>query len=482
MSSLYFIALPLLFGFAVPIITRFGKNCVAYTSTLMQLGLFGLALLLLNTRAVEVIAINPPLGISFVLNEVSMLFVLLFTFLMLCFSIYYLQMRKSHAYASENKFFILINMLLASATGLVLSSDIFNIYVFFEIAGVSAYILSAYHKNVKALEAGIKYLITGMVASVFLVFGIALIYIHLGSLNLALLSQSFGTLSPDMKLLISLLLLVGFGFKVEIFPLNFWVTDVYEGSSTPINALFSAIVVKAYLFVFFHLYYLFVPDASYSHLLATIGAVSMIVAEVVALKQTNLKRVFAYSSLGQVGLIFALFALENTQAITAGLYIVIAHSLAKFIIFLSIASIERRYESVDISVLRRVQSPFMVAIMLVAMLSLLGLPPLLGFTGKFLGLSSMAVSGEFLLLIVVVVASLIESVYYFKIAGGLLHKSDEREPLGLSLVEKVLFALLALLLIVLGLAPWIVSGFIHQGATIMLDSALYNASLLGGAL
>lgn len=482
MSSIYFVALPLFFGFAVPIIARFGKNSVAYTSTLMQLGLFGLALSLLSTRAVEVIAINPPLGISFVLNEVSTLFVLLFTFLMLLFSIYYLQMRKSHAYASENKFFILINMLLASAIGLVLSSDIFNIYVFFEIAGVSAYILSAYHKSAKALEAGIKYILTGMVASIFLVFGIALIYIHLGSLNLAVLSQSFHTLPSDMKMLISLLLLIGFGFKVEIFPLNFWVTDVYEGSSTLINALFSAIVVKAYLFVFFHIYYLFIPDASYSHLLVTMGAVSMIVAEVVALKQTNLKRVFAYSSLGQVGLMFALFALGTAQAITAGLYIVIAHSIAKLMIFLSITSIQRRYECVDITVLRRVKSPFMVAIVLIAMLSLLGLPPLLGFTGKFLGMSSMAVGGEFALIAVVLVASLIESIYYFKIAGGLLHKSDEREPLGLSLVEKLVFALLALLLIVLGSAPWIVSESLHQSAKIMLDSALYSASLLGGTI
>jgi len=182
MSSILFIALPLLFGFATPILSKFGKNGVAYTSMLMQLFLLSLAVSLLMTTSsyVELISIVPPLGISFVLNSASLFFVLLFTLLMTLFSLYYLIHRKTDAYKDETKFFILLNMLLASAIGLVLSSDIFNIYVFFEIAGISAYILSAYKKTPSALEAGLKYLLTGAVASVFLVFAIALIYINIG--------------------------------------------------------------------------------------------------------------------------------------------------------------------------------------------------------------------------------------------------------------------------------------------------------------
>jgi formate hydrogenlyase subunit 3/multisubunit Na+/H+ antiporter MnhD subunit len=286
MSSILFIALPLLFGFATPILSKFGKNGVVYTSTLMQLFLLALAISLLTTTSsyVEIISIAPPLGISFVLNSVSLFFVVLFTLLITLFSLYYLIHRKTDAYEDETKFFILINMLLASAIGLVLSSDIFNIYVFFEIAGISAYILSAYKKTPSALEAGLKYLLTGAVASVFLVFAIALIYINTGSLNLAIISQSFETLPYNIKVLISILLLIGFGFKVEIFPLNFWVVDVYQGSSTLVNALFSSIVVKAYLFVFFHILYLFLPSGEFSVFLVYLGAVSMLIVEIVALQ------------------------------------------------------------------------------------------------------------------------------------------------------------------------------------------------------
>lgn len=487
MSAIYFIALPLLFGFATPILSKFGKNGIAYVSTLMQTILFILALTLLTSTHwhIEVISIAPPLGISFVLNKASLLFVTLFTFLMMLFSFYYLGLRKTDPFANESKFFILINMLLASSIGLVLSSDIFNIYVFFEIAGVTAYILSAYQKSAKALEAGLKYLVTGMMASVFLIFAIILLYINLGSLNLAVLSQTFTTLPDNMKLLISLFLLIGFGFKVEIFPLNFWVSDVYEGSSSLINALFSSIVVKAYLFVFFHILYLFMPTSEYGTFLIFTGAATMIIAEIVALKQDNLKRVFAYSSLGQVGFIFAVMASENAYALTAAFFIIIAHSLAKMLIFLSITSIEREHKSVQIETLKTLNSPFITVMMILAMLSLLGIPLLAGFVGKFLALKDFAVTGQLTVFAVIIIASLIESIYYFKIAGLLFHKDEtgkeeKRKKLTLTGTQKMVFVTLAFLLLVVGTAPWLFSSYINDAAEVMLDSVTYATHLTGG--
>jgi len=450
MSSILFVALPLLFGFATPILSKFGKNGVVYTSTLMQLFLLALAISLLTTTSsyVEIISIAPPLGISFVLNSTSLFFVLLFTLLMTLFSLYYLMHRKTDAYEDETKFFILINMLLASAIGLVLSSDIFNIYVFFEIAGISAYILSAYKKTPSALEAGLKYLLTGAVASVFLVFAIALIYINTGSLNLAVIAQSFETLPYNSKLLISILLLIGFGFKVEIFPLNFWVVDVYQGSSTLVNALFSSIVVKAYLFVFFHILYLFLPSGEFSVFLVYLGAVSMLIVEIVALRQTNLKRIFAYSSLGQVALLFTAFAMQNENAIQAALFIVLSHSVAKFILFLALTSIEKEHKSMHIDTLKVLNSPFLRAVILIAMLSLLGIPLFAGFIGKFLALKSFAVEGMFTVLLIIIIGSLIEAVYYFKLTGYMFEKGEKKEALKISLGQKVLFSLLALSLII----------------------------------
>ena len=482
MSTVLFVALPLLFGFATPVLSKFGKNGVAYSSTLMQLFLLYIAISLLSTKAssVEIIAISPPLGISFVLNSASLLFVTLFTLLMTLFSFYYLTQRKIDAYESETKFFILLNMLLASSVGLVLSSDIFNIYVFFEITGISAYILSAYKKTSSALEAGLKYLLTGAVASVFLVFAIALIYINIGSLNLAIIAQSFETLPYNIKVLISLLLLIGFGFKVEIFPLNFWVTDVYQGSSSLVDALFSGIVVKAYLFVFFHILYLFLPSGEFSVFLIYLGAISMLVAEISGLRQTNLKRLFAYSSLGQVALIFTAFAMQNEEAVQAALFIVIAHSIAKFILFLALTSIEKEHKSIHIDTLKILNAPFLRAMMLIAMLSLLGIPLFAGFIGKFLALKSVAVEGMFVVLAIIVVASLLEAVYYFKLAGFMFSQGKKREALKIGVRQKAVFALLAFSLVVIGILPMTISNFLLDAGSMMLDSKSYITMLVGG--
>ena len=482
MSSILFVALPLLFGFATPILSKFGKNGVAYTSTLMQLFLLALAISLLTTTSsyIEIISIAPPLGISFVLNSASLFFVVLFTLLMTLFSLYYLTQRKTDAYESETKFFILINMLLASVIGLVLSSDIFNIYVFFEIAGISSYILSAYKKTPSALEAGLKYLLTGAVASVFLVFAIALIYINIGSLNLAVIAQSFEALPYNIKVLISIFLLIGFGFKVEIFPLNFWVADVYQGSSALVNALFSGIVVKAYLFVFFHILYLFLPSGDFSVFLVYLGAISMLVAEIVGLRQTNLKRLFAYSSLGQVALLFTAFAMQNEDAIQAALFIVFSHSVAKFILFLALTSIEKEHKSIHIDTLKVLNSSFLRAIMIIAMLSLLGIPLFAGFIGKFLALKSFAVEGMFVVLVIIIIGSLIEAVYYFKLLGFMFSKGEKREPLKIDLRQKAVFAFLAFSLILIGIAPMTISGFLLDAGSVMLDSTSYITMLIGG--
>ena len=482
MSSILFIALPLLFGFSTPLFSKLGKNSVAYISTLMQLFLLYLAFNLLSTTTshIEIISIAPPLGISFVLNKVSLFFVLLFTLMVNIFSLYYLTHRKINPYKDETKFFILVNMLLASTIGLVLSSDIFNIYVFFEIAGISAYILSAYEKTPSALEAGLKYLITGAIASVFLVFAIALIYINIGSLNLAIIAQHFEMLPYNIKLLISIFLLIGFGFKVEILPLNFWVVDVYQGSTSLINALFSAIVVKAYLFVFFHIFYLFLPQGEFALFLVYLGAISMLVAEIAGLRQTNLKRVFAYSSLGQVALIFSAFAMQNVDAIQGALYIVLAHSVAKLTIFLALTSINKEHNSFHIETLKELNSPFLRFIILIAMLSLLGLPLFAGFIGKFLFLKSLALNSLLGVLFIIILASLIEAVYYFKLIGFMFSKTTKKAPLSIGLNHKILFSFLTFIILFVGIIPISISGFLLDGAYSMLDSVTYIQNLIKG--
>jgi multicomponent Na+:H+ antiporter subunit D len=205
----------------------------------------------------------------------------------------------------------------------------------------------------------------------------------------------------------------------------------------------------------------------------------MLAAEIAGLKQTNLKRLFAYSSLGQVALIFTAFAMQNADAVQAALFIVFAHSVAKFIIFLSLASIEKEHKSMDIKTLKMLNSPFLRAIMLIAMLSLLGIPLFAGFIGKFLVLKSLAVDGMIDILIIIIIASLIESIYYFKLIGFMFSKGEKREKLTISATQKVVFMILAYLLIIIGIAPFIISNSLQNSANILLDAKGYVNMLVG---
>ena len=205
----------------------------------------------------------------------------------------------------------------------------------------------------------------------------------------------------------------------------------------------------------------------------------MLVAEIAGLRQTNIKRLFAYSSLGQVALIFTAFAMGNVDAIQAALFIVFAHSIAKFIIFLAITSIYKEHKSFDITTLKEISSPFLRAVMLIAMLSLLGIPLFAGFIGKFLVLKSLAVEGLLSVLVIIVFASLLESVYYFKLVGFMFNKGERKPTLTITFTQKLLFSTLALLLIIVGIAPFIVSNFLHDAATVMLDAQSYINTLIG---
>ena len=158
----------------------------------------------------------------------------------------------------------------------------------------------------------------------------------------------------------------------------------------------------------------------------------------------------------------------------------LAHSVAKFIIFLAITSIYKEHKSFDIATLKELNSPFLRAIMLIAMLSLLGIPLFAGFIGKFLLLKSLAVEGMFIILVMIIIGSLIEAVYYFKLAGYMFSKGKKRAPLQIDLRQKILFSFLALSLILIGIAPMMISGFLLDAGSVMLDGKSYVTMLVGG--
>jgi formate hydrogenlyase subunit 3/multisubunit Na+/H+ antiporter MnhD subunit len=445
MSIIYFVVLPLLVSFLAP----FFKNYLRYISLILNLMLLVLALDFIDKLPIrELISFNSPLSISFILNSASLFFVILFISIMTLFSIYTIKDE------SRKDIFVLTNMLLASTLGLVLSGDIFNIYIFFEIASITAYILTSLNKDKKAYSGAIKYMIMGSIASVFLLISIMTIYLNIGSLDLVTISDKLDTINSATKTLILISLFIGLGIKVEIFPLNFWVVDIYQASTTKVNALFSSILSKAYIFLFFHIAYILNVDTKILSFLAILGAISFTISELSAISSKNIKRIFAYSTLGQIGILFIALSSSSQIALTGAIFLIALHSITKLMLFLSLDILENKFNSININIFSKFNSLFLSFIFVIGFLSLLGLPPFGGFVAKLTILKGLASVGDYLLIFIILFVSLIEAIYIFKILGMTQqHSTIEKETLDISIYQKFVLTIISITILYLGIFP-----------------------------
>ncbi len=443
MSLTYFVIIPLLASFLTP----FYKNYLRYISVGINVFLLFLALSFISlTPLVENIAFDSPLSISFVFDSASAFFVILFISIMIIFSIYNIQEE------SRKDIFVLTNLLLASVFGLVLSGDIFNIYIFFEIASITAYILTSLNRDKQAYSGAIRYMIIGTFASIFLLIAIMSIYINIGSLNLVTIGKEFHAISKNIQFLIILSLFIGFGIKAEIFPLNFWVVDIYQASNNRVNALFSSILSKAYIFLFFHIAYILNVDPKFLFFVALMGAISFAIAEISAFSSKDMKRIFAYSTLGQIGVLFIAFSYGSVVAMSGAIFLIVMHSITKLMLFFSLDILQEKFNSVKVDIFGQFRSLFLIFIFTIGFLSLLGIPPFGGFIAKLTILKGLASIKEYFMIGTILVISLVEAVYFFRLLG-VTQKSSTKENIKIALLKKSVLTLLATTIIYFGIFP-----------------------------
>jgi proton-translocating NADH-quinone oxidoreductase chain N len=484
-TPVWLIAVPLLLAFLSPLWARLRLLLPVLFGA--QVALFALALSWIPTVRIapilETIVIAPPLGIHLHLDAVALLLVALFSFAG-AVVVAFIGLNDSAAHLRERPAFILILLLIAGSNGMVLTGDIFNLYVFIEIVGVSAYALAAVRRDREALEAGLKYLIVGSVAAIFILFAIVLLYLQTGQLNIAALARAFGDIPAQMQLFIGLLMLIGLGIKAELFPFNFWVPDIYRGSDPEITALYSGVLVKAFLFVLFHLVFVLLADPAVARgWLMALGAITMIVAELVALRQQDLRRMLAYSSLGQVGLITLALAFASESTAAGALFHMVNHTLIKLLLFLLAALMLRQFASLKLADLQGLSRtmPLAAGLFVLAALAVLGLPPLSGFISKLWILKGFAEARVFWPIALILVAALIEAGYYFRWIK-VFYAPGGTSPVARSDVENARnyapLLVIAGLLMVLGVAPFLLEDWLTQAAQSLLGrEALVNAVL-----
>jgi len=333
------------------------------------------------------------------------------------------------------------SLLLFSITGMMLmaqASDLIVIFLALELLSIPLYVLAAWARpQVNSEEAGLKYFLLGAFSTGFVVYGVALVFGATGTTSLSgiVAKITAGAYTPYLLLIGAALILVGFGFKVAAVPFHMWTPDVYQGAPTSVTG-FMTVGAKAAGFA--ALLRIFVSALSSLNLdlvpvLWGLSALTMVVGNVIAISQTNIKRLLAYSSIAHAGYIlmaFVSFGKSQVQdvAVASALFYLVTYALTMFGAWAIVIALEKKdgvgLEINDYAGLGK-RKPALAAAMTVFMLSLTGLPPTLGLIGKFYVFRT-AIQGGFIgLAIIGVITSLISAYYYLRVVVVMYMRDGE---------------------------------------------------------
>ena len=378
-------------------------------------------------------------------------------------------------------------ILMLSAIGLMLLVSAINfivIYVALELSSISLYALVSFLKDKQSSEAGLKYLILGAVASAVLLYGMALIFGLTGNTCLTCIAdymkgmpaQSFGAL-PVLGIGL-VLIIAGFGFKIASVPFQMWVPDVYEGAPTTITAYLSvaskaagfAVIARILMTAFGMPEWL---HTDWAIIIAVLAALTMTVGNVVALLQTNIKRLLGYSSIAQAGYLMvglaAMGMAAKPDAVTSSglLFFLLSYTLTNLGAFIAIIAISNKINSDNIDDYAGMakRAPLLAVALTLCLVSLTGLPPTAGLIAKIYIFGGAVNQGLLWLVIIAVINSCISAYYYFKVVKAMwMSEPASEEKVTASWTEWLALAFCCVLVVVIGIVPGVFINFTQAAA------------------
>jgi NADH-quinone oxidoreductase subunit N len=367
-------------------------------------------------------------------------------------------------------------LVLLSTLGMMLmaaTAELISIYIALELTSISLYILAGFLKDPKSSEAALKYLLLGAVASAVLLFGMAMVFGFTGETRLGDIAQTIQAMSPQTvlaspALLLGIVLLVaGFGFKIAAVPFHMWVPDVYEGAPTPITAYLSVASKAAGFAIILRVFYsaFGLPQwlsLDWGLIFAVLSAIGMTLGNVVAIPQTNIKRMLGYSSIAQAGYLMVGLAAVGFSPVadivgrSSLLFFLAAYALTNLGAFIAIIAISNKLNSdliEDYSGMGK-RAPLLALALTLCLISLIGIPPAAGFMAKFYIFSGAVQHGLLWLVIVGVINSVISAYYYLRVVKVMwLGEPASTEKVPSSGALKVALSLSCLGVLLLGIVP-----------------------------
>ena len=507
-----FVIIPLGSAFLMSILGRLIKNFNKFITPIFMLSLVYLALhFIINSDGTLIYKVGGhesvngvPIAIYMVMDGLTNLVLLVISIVGFLSVFYSLSYTKQ--YTSESKFYILFSLMVAGMNGIVISGDIFNIYVFLEIAAIASYALVAFGVEKNQLEASFKYQILGGIASLIILLAIGLIYWNTGTLNIAdisgrLVANSASTAGMSVFLkFVSVLLIAGFGLKAAIFPFHSWLPDAHSSAPSPISAMLSGVLIKAIgIYIILRLFFnMFQLTYEISMTITVLGTISMIVGVLLAIGQWDYKRLLAYHSISQMGYVIVGVGIGMLILVTGGdkkiaalsigggLFHMINHSVFKGLLFLNAGAVEFRTGTRNLKKMGGLscKMPITSSSSFVASMAISGIPPFNGFFSKVIIIIAAVQAGYLWIAFFAVLVSVITLASFTKIQKyaffGELHSKYEKikeVPFSMSF-SMIILSVLCLLMSLL-ILPNLRAIFLQPAVDALLNTAKYAANVIG---
>ncbi|WP_263772021.1 proton-conducting transporter membrane subunit [Propionivibrio soli] len=359
------------------------------------------------------------------LDAVSRFFAVIFV------GIAFLVVLYSHGYMRHaeqtNRYTFFVFLLIGSLLGLATAHEFGNFYVFWELMTWSSYLLVVHEQTPKALKAGMVYFLMCAAGAYVMHFGILLVHAQVGTFEFAAVAERIGQVTPAVGFLAALCFFVGFAVKAGLFPMHSWLPLAHPEAPSSISAPLSGILTKAGVFGVVKVLYVVFGGAALAKfsagsvdlgtVLLILGGATFVLGEVMALLQTEIKRMLAYSTLAQIGEIVAILGLGTSLATSAALLHASNHAIMKTLLFFAAGAFilqSGKRQIADLAGLGKVM-PFSAGCYALATVSIMGLPPFAGFTSKFLMITAAAAAGRIDVAALLLIGSIVAAFYYLRV-------------------------------------------------------------------
>ncbi|MFO7574357.1 MAG: proton-conducting transporter membrane subunit [Bacteroidales bacterium] len=434
-----FVIIPLGIAFLIPLVWRLIPGIYRYLPAAGMLAMTVIAFVMLFSLDGETIIYkvggwepvsNIPIGIHLVIDSLSLMMLIIVNIVGLLaglFSIPYID-----KYTGESFYYSLFSLMVAGMNGVVMTGDLFNLFVFLEVAVIASYSLVAFGSSREELEASFKYQVLGGIASLFILFSLAVTYWYTGTLNMsdvAVVMQSDP--GSSTALFIQLFMVAGFGLKAAMIPFHAWLPDAHSSAPSPVSAMLSGVLIKAVgVYAILRLFFsMFTITIEIAWVITVIGALSMVVGVFLAIGQWDLKRLLAYHSISQMGYVITASGIAMliivgggdpkvaALALAGGIFHMFNHAMFKGLLFLNAGALEYATGTRNLKELGGLSDLMPVTSLtnLGASLAISGIPPFNGFFSKLIIIIA-AVKGRFYFLaLLAVIVSIITLASFMKV-------------------------------------------------------------------